>query len=460
MDHASIRQSTHGRHLQILVVGSGGREHALVWKLLQSPRVVQVYCAPGNAGTSLGDPTQGGPRPSGIDGRASNLAIEAHDVTGIVSAALRLDIDLVVIGPEAPLAAGLADALIDAGVRVFGPQLAPAQLEYSKAFSKQFMVRHHIPTAAAAIVSDAESARAWLRQNPGPVVVKASGLAAGKGVVVCDTTDEALAAVSALMVERVHGDAGATLLLEERLEGEEVSILAFCDGWVAAPMPPAQDHKRAYDGDKGPNTGGMGAYAPAPCVDEALMRRIDAEVLQPTLAGMRAEGYPFIGVLFAGLMLTAKGPKVLEYNCRFGDPETEALMLLLESDLPEILLACAEGRLVPDQLQWRAGSAVVVVLAAPGYPGSYPKGAEITGLDAASADPSVAVFHAGTRRVGAEIVTAGGRVLAVGAHAEDLARARDGAYRACDRIAFSGKQLRRDIGLRGLGPPSMAQRRD
>lgn len=461
MDHASHSEAHRSRRLQVLVVGSGGREHALVWKLLQSPRVARVMTAPGNAGTAASSAGDGphAAHPSGTDARASNLAIEAHDVAGLVSAALRLDIDLVVIGPEAPLAAGLADALIDAGVPVFGPQRAPAQLECSKAFAKQFMLRHHIPTAAAAIVDDVETARAWLAQHPGPVVVKASGLAAGKGVVVCDTTEEALAAVVSLMEERVYGDAGATLLLEERLEGEEVSILAFCDGHVAAPMPPAQDHKRAYEGDQGPNTGGMGAYAPALCVDAALMQRIEAEVLRPALVGMRAEGYPFIGVLFAGLMLTAKGPKVLEFNCRFGDPETEALMLLLDSDLLEILLACVQGRLEPQHIRWHTGSAVAVVLAAPGYPGSYPKGEVIAGLDVAGSDPAVAVFHAGTQRVGDDVVTAGGRVLAVTARDEDLALARDAAYRACDRIAFVGKQLRRDIGHRGLGPPGTAQRR-
>ncbi len=429
-----------GHHLQLLVVGSGGREHALAWKLAESPRVARVYVAPGNGGTD-------GPKDHG---RIQNLDIAARDSAGLVAAAQRLDIDLVIIGPEAALADGLVDMLSAEGIAAFGPRKVAAQLECSKAFAKEFMRRHGIPTANATIVESADQARAWIAAHPGPVVVKASGLAAGKGVFICETSEEAEIAVSQLMEQRLFADAGATVLLEERLVGEEISVLAFCDGRTALPMPAAQDHKRAFDGDLGPNTGGMGAFAPAPCADAETLRRIHHEILLPVISGMRAEAYPYVGILFAGVMLTADGPKVLEFNCRFGDPETEALLLLLESDLVEVIMACVDGRLRSDDVRWRNGSAATVVLASAGYPGTYGKGMSVAGLEQAAQIEGVHLFHAGTQRRSDDLVTAGGRVFAVSAVADTLADALARSYAACDRIRYDGKQLRRDIGARAL----------
>lgn len=417
--------------MRILVIGSGGREHALAWKLAQSPRAERVYVAPGNGGTAL---------------LAENVPIEATDIPGLVAFARRERIDLTVVGPEAPLVAGLVDAFAEAGLRAFGPSAAAARLEGSKAFAKRFMVEEGIPTAPAAIFRDYPEALAYLRKQPVPIVVKASGLAAGKGVLVCATREEAEDGLRRIMVERVFGPAGDEVLIETYLEGQEASLLAFSDGKTVIPMLPARDYKRVADGDRGPNTGGMGGYAPSihlppPGVQEALRR-----VLQPAVDGMRRRGTPYVGVLYAGLMLTPQGPFVLEFNCRFGDPETQVLLPLLESDLLEILLACTEGRLVPHLVRWRAGASATVVLAAEGYPGAIRTGDEIAGLEEAAQVPGCVLFHAGTRREGERLLTSGGRVLAVTATAPDLDTALERAYRAAGSIRFAGMHYRRDIG--------------
>ncbi len=428
--------------IKVLVVGSGAREHALCWKLAQSPRVAEIIVAPGNAGTVGGD--------RGGLAKVRNVALRPNELGAIVALASDEGVDLVLIGPEAPLGAGLVDALAAQGIHAFGPRRVAAQLECSKAFAKQFMQRHGIPTADAAIFEDLDEARQWLVDHDGPVVVKASGLAAGKGVVVADNREEADAALLRIMRDGIFGEAGETVLLEERMYGDEISVLAFCDGRTALPMPAAQDHKRIFEGDRGPNTGGMGAYAPTPLLDDAMLRRIHHEILLPVINGMRKEAYPYIGVLYAGIMLTETGPRVLEFNCRLGDPETEALMLLLDSDLAELLLACVEGRLRSDEVRWKTGAAATVVLASSGYPGSYAKGAAIEGIAQAEADADVRVFHGGTRWDGDTLRTAGGRVVAVSAYGVDLRDALAKAYVAADAISFDGKHLRRDIGWHAL----------
>ncbi len=417
--------------MRVLVVGGGGREHALAWKLAQSPRLTELIVAPGNAGTA-----------------AWNVPVDAADSAGLVRLAQARRAELVLIGPEAPLAAGLADALRAAGVRVFGPTQAAAQIEASKVFAKAFMLRHGLPTARYAAFTDFHEAIGHLLSVPYPVVIKASGLAAGKGVIVPDCADDAEAALRQIMLHREFGAAGDAVVIEERLEGEEVSLLAFTDGVTVRAMPPAQDHKRLLDGDHGPNTGGMGAYAPAPCAPPEMAQTLVETVLQPAVDGLRAEGRPFVGVLYAGLMLTAQGPRLLEYNARFGDPETQVLLPLLETDLLEVAAACAEGRLADVAVRWRPGAAAGVVLAAPGYPGAYPQGLPITGLETPLTD--AVVFHAGTRLSEAGPVTAGGRVLAVTGWGPTLRAAVDRAYAGAERIQFAGAQYRRDIGWRAL----------
>jgi len=422
--------------MQILVVGSGGREHALAWKLMQSPKVAQVFVAPGNGGT--GAFTQ-------------NVDIAVTDTAGLLDFARRRAIDLTVIGPEVPLVNGIVDTFQKAGLRAFGPSAAAARLEGSKAFAKEFMVAESIPTAPAQIFDDYEAARSALAQHTGPIVVKASGLAAGKGVILCDTPEAAQTALHQMMVERVFGGAGDRVLLEALLEGEETSLLAFTDGTAVVPMLPARDYKRALDGDQGLNTGGMGGYAPSPSLTEEMIEAVTAGVLQPTVDGMRRRGTPFVGILYAGLMLTAEGPQVLEFNARFGDPETQLLLPLLESDLVDIMLACVEGRLSPNDVRWRSACSVGVVLASGGYPGSYAKGKVITGLEEAAkiaAGDAGMIFHAGTRRQDNQIVTAGGRVLAVVATAADREAARNRAYEAVSKIHFEGMQVRTDIAAR------------
>jgi len=416
--------------INVLIIGSGGREHALAWKIAQSPRVGKIYIAPGNGGTAE----------VGIN---VPLGIEAVDE--LVKFALDKNIGLVVVGPEAPLAAGVVDRCQEAGLVAFGPTQQAARLEYSKAFAKAFMADHHIPTAVSRTYWALEPALAHLAQNPGPVVIKASGLAAGKGVIVCDSLEEAQEALKQMFVERTFGTAADEVLIEERLRGSELSLLAFCDGKTAVPMPPARDHKRAYDGDQGPNTGGMGAYAPPADVDQALVDQIMTQVIYPAVEGMAAAGSPYQGVLYAGMMLTKDGPKVLEFNCRFGDPETEVILPLLDGDLLEIMLACTAGELQEQMVQKREGACATVVMAAPGYPGPYPKSLPISGLESIT-DPAILVFQAGTDEQDGRLVTSGGRVLAVSGLGEDLETAFERAYAGVERIHFEGAHYRTDIG--------------
>jgi phosphoribosylamine--glycine ligase/phosphoribosylaminoimidazole synthetase len=424
---------------RILVVGSGGREHTLAWKLAQSPHVAHVFVAPGNGGTDS---------PSGLP--ISSVPIPASDIPGLVRFAQEQAMDLTVVGPEAPLVDGLVDALQAAGRRAFGPTAAAAMLEGSKAFAKRFMEENGIPTARGAIFTSPEEARAYLHRVGAPIVVKASGLAAGKGVIVCQTLEEAEDAFQRIMVDRIFGSAGDQVVIEEYLTGQEASLLCFTDGRTVVPMVPAQDHKAVYDGDRGPNTGGMGCYAPAPVMPPALVQEVTETILRPAVEGMRRRGTPYIGVLYAGLMLTAHGPRVLEFNCRFGDPEAQVILPLLETDLLEILEACLDGRLEQVEVRWREGFAACIVMASGGYPDHYEKGKEIHGLEEAASDPAVMLFHAGTRCVDGRYLTDGGRVLAVTATASTLPGALYRAYRAVERIHFEGCHYRRDIG-RGFG---------
>jgi phosphoribosylamine--glycine ligase len=428
--------------LTLLLIGSGGREHALAWALARSPRVAQVYIAPGNAGTEW---------PAAAEmAAATNVALSADDAPALLAFARERRVDLTVVGPEAPLAAGVVDLFQAAGLPIFGPSRAAARLEASKSFAKDFMRACAIPTGGYATFTDYESARRYLT-GTGPVVVKADGLAAGKGVLICDDEEAAQAALRQVMLAREFGAAGDTVVVEERLSGPEVSVLAFSDGRTVALMPPARDHKRVYDGDRGPNTGGMGAFAPPPDVGAALVDEIRRTVLQPAVDGMAARGTPYVGVLYAGMMLTAAGPRVLEFNCRFGDPETQAILPLLDSDLAEIMLACVEGRLDQIEVRWQRGACATVVLASEGYPGAYPKGRPISGLDGAAGRAAVAVFHAGTARQDGRVVTAGGRVLAVSATGDDLPAALSRAYAGVECIHFEGMHYRKDIGRRGRG---------
>lgn len=420
--------------LSVLLVGSGGREHALAWKLAQSSKVDEIFIAPGNAGTAV---------------HGTNIPIPADDIDTLLTFAQENAIDLTVVGPEAPLAAGIVDTFQEAGLRIFGPTQAAAQLEASKAFAKAFMEQVGIPTAKAQIFTTYGKAmtaldNVWAQDDAAGVVIKASGLAAGKGVIVCNTLAEAKAALRHILQDRTFGAAGDSVLIEERLTGPEVSLLAFCDGKTAVPLIPARDHKRAYDHDAGPNTGGMGAFAPPPDVDAALVAHIMNTVIQPTVAAMAQRGTPYVGVLYAGLMLTSNGPMVLEFNCRFGDPETQVVLPMLDGDLAEIMLACIDGSLSPDMVRIKPGAAATVVMASPGYPGSYPKGLPITGLDAVPADATV--FHAGTKVTDNQIVTSGGRVLAVSALGDDMATAVSRAYAGVAQIHFEGAHFRTDIG--------------
>ncbi len=444
--------------MRILVVGSGGREHALAWKLAQSPHVTAepdsaVFVAPGNGGTA-------GPAP------LANVSIAADDTAALVKFARENAVDLVVVGPEVPLVAGLVDALQTAGVRAFGPAAAAAQLEGSKSFAKRFMTEEGIPTAPAVAFTDYDAALAYLRQLDGPCVVKADGLAAGKGVLVCDTRAEGEAALRQIMVERAFGAAGDQALIETRLDGEETSLLAFCDGTAVVPLLPARDYKRALDGDAGLNTGGMGGYCPAPHLTPELVGEMTRRVLQPVVDGMRRRGTPYVGVLYAGLMLTAQGPRVLEFNCRFGDPETQLLLPLLDTDLVDIMLACIEGRLRELPIAWKPLASVGVVLTSGGYPGEYAKGkvialtsspspagrgetkreSRISGsVDQRGSDGNVILFHAGTKLQGDALVTSGGRVLVAVAVAPDISAARARAYAAVKHVHFEGMQYRTDI---------------
>ena len=421
--------------MKILVIGGGGREHALVWKLAQSRRVTKIFCAPGNAG---------------IAEQAECVPIAATDVAALTAFAVERQIDFTVVGPEAPLCAGIVDALAARGRRAFGPSRQAAQLEGSKVFAKRFLLKYGIPTARMEVFTEVGPALECVRRWGAPVVVKADGLAAGKGVIVAQAVAEAEQAVVNILEKKVFGAAGRQVIIEECLTGPEASVMAFVDGQTYRLMSPAQDHKRVSDGDTGPNTGGMGAYSPTPAVAPALEKTI-RDIFDRTLAGLREEGMDYRGVLYAGLMLTPTGPQVLEFNCRFGDPETQAVLPRLEGDLLDVLEATAAGRLTEAQLTWTRDTAVCVVLAAGGYPGDYVKGQPIRGLKEAGQLAKVCVFHAGTKRNAAgEIVTDGGRVLGVTALGTDLAGAVRQAYAAVERIHFDGMQYRRDIAARGL----------
>jgi phosphoribosylamine--glycine ligase len=418
----------------VLLIGGGGREHALAWKLKQSPLLDTLYCAPGNAG---------------IAAVTEIVALDIGDHAAVARFCKEKDIGLVVIGPEAPLVASLADDLERHGIKVFGPSRAAAQLEGSKGFTKDLCARAGIPTAAYARFSDAASAKTYLARQSLPIVVKADGLAAGKGVTIAETREEAEAAIDACF-SGAFGDAGAELVIEEFLRGEEASFFALVDGRCALPLATAQDHKRAYDGDQGPNTGGMGAYSPAPIMTPDLCARVMEEIIEPTVRAMAEAGTPFKGVLYAGLMIEDGAPKLIEYNVRFGDPECQALMMRLNSDLLRALLATAEGRLDGVVLEWSNDPALCVVMAAKGYPGAYAKGSEIKDLDAAARDPGVQIFHAGTRREGRRILADGGRVLGVTATGHGIGEAQARAYAAVNKIDWPEGFCRRDIGWRAI----------
>ncbi|MFZ5595408.1 MAG: phosphoribosylamine--glycine ligase [Bacillota bacterium] len=419
--------------MKVLVVGGGGREHALCWKLANSPRVSKVYCAPGNAG---------------ISGIARCVGIEATDINGLVKFAVGEKIDLTVVGPEDPLTRGLVDELEKRGLRAFGPRAAAAAIEGSKVLAKDIMSRHGIPTGKYAVFNDPVRAGDYVREIKSPCVIKADGLAAGKGVIVAGTEEEALDAIRLIMSERAFGGAGDRIIVEELLTGEEVSVLAFTDGRTVAPMPPAQDHKQVFDGDRGPNTGGMGAYTPAPLLAGDAYNKVVEEILYPTVRAMASEGRPYKGVLYAGLMMTEKGPMVLEFNVRFGDPEAQPLLMMLKTDLVDIMEAVIDNRLSGIKVEWNEGASVCVVMASGGYPGHYEKGIEISGLD--DVPEGVTVFHAGTSLDGGKVVATGGRVLGVTAAGPDIPAAIDLAYKGVKAINFKGMHYRTDIGGKAM----------
>jgi phosphoribosylamine--glycine ligase len=426
--------------MNVLVVGKGGREHALVWKLAQSPRVERVYCAPGNAGT-------------GQDG--VNVAVEPNDFDGLLKLAKREKVGLTVIGPEDPLAAGVVDAFQREGLRVFGPTRPAAQLEASKVFAKTLMRDADVPTAEFRVFDHPDPARHYIETREYPVVVKADGLAAGKGVIVCDTTEQALAAIERIMVREEFGRAaGRQVVVEKKLEGEELSVMALVAGRAIFPLAPAQDHKRAFDGDTGPNTGGMGAYSPAPVATPELLQEIESGALVPTVHAMKRRRTPFRGVLYAGVIATNQGPRILEYNCRFGDPETQPLLMRLRTDLLDLLDAAVDERLdeFEGKLEWDPRPAVCVVMASGGYPGPYEKGLVVRGLAEAARLPDVKVFHAGTRLDGDRVLTDGGRVLGVTALGDTLADAQRRAYEAVACINFPHAFYRHDIAAKALAP--------
>jgi len=421
--------------VKVLLVGGGGREHALAWKLAQSPLLTRLIAAPGNPG---------------IARHAECIPIKDVAVDEQVALARRERVDLVVIGPEMPLSLGLADRLAEAGIAVFGPSQAAARIESSKAFAKDLMARYGIPTARFETFQEAASARRFCRTLGAPLVVKTDGLAAGKGAIVCRTLDEADAAIGLCLDAKSFGAAGATVVIEEFMEGEEASFFVLTDGAAALPLESAQDHKTIFDDDRGPNTGGMGAYSPAPVVDEAMFRRVMEEIVTPTIAAMAKEGAPYTGVLYVGLMIDRRGPRVVEFNCRFGDPECQAILPRLDEDLLPLFDAVARGRTLPSRLRWRADSSVCVVMASHGYPAAARGGDEIAGLDAPGGLGDVNVFHAGTAWREGRVVTAGGRVIGVQALGPDIRTAIARAYAGVERIHFAGMQFRRDIGRRAV----------
>ncbi len=421
--------------MNVLVVGGGGREHALVWKLAQSAEVEHVFAAPGSPGIAR-------------QGQCVSIAVDDFDA--LIAFAQEREVGLTVVGPEVPLAKGIVDRFAEAGLLAFGPTAAAARLEGSKAFAKAFMKRHGIPSAEYEEFTDADAAVSYVKEKGAPIVIKADGLAAGKGVTVAQNVDMAIEAIRHAMVDGVFGEAGNKVIVEECLVGEEASILAFTDGSTVAPMAPSQDHKAVFDGDQGPNTGGMGAYSPAPVVSDALFDEIRERVLLPCVRGMAQEGAPYIGVLYAGLMITEEGPKVIEFNCRFGDPETQVVLPRMKSDILPALLACCNGTLDQVDIAWDDSACVAVVMASGGYPGAYEKGKAITGIDAAESERGVVVFHAGTKESDGRLATAGGRVLNVTACDVDIAAAIEKAYRGVAKIAFEGAHFRKDIGKKAL----------
>ncbi len=429
--------------MRILVIGSGGREHALVWKLAQSPRADELWCAPGNAGIARETLAR--------NGRLIECpAIGSDDLTGLLSFAQAKAVDLAIVGPDNPLAAGIVDLFQKSGLLIWGPNQKAAQFEASKAFAQTFMERHGIPTARSGVFSEPKPAKAFAASMDGCCAVKADGLALGKGVLMCSSVAEADTAITQILIDRSFGAAGQHIVIQEFLEGTEISIHALCDGKTAKLFPTSQDHKRALDGDAGLNTGGMGAYSPTPFLNESQLDLVREKILTPWLAGCAAEGIDFRGILYPGLMLTKSGPKVLEFNARFGDPEAQVYLSRLTDDLVDLLEASASGTLGAQELKWRPESAVCVVMASQGYPGNYDKGKVIHGLEAAGSMPNVKVFHAGTRQESGEIVTSGGRVLGVTAWAADLASSRTGAYAAVESVRFEGAHWRTDIGSKGL----------
>jgi phosphoribosylamine--glycine ligase len=421
--------------MKILVVGGGGREHALVWKIAQSSKVSKVYCAPGNAG---------------ISEQATIIPIHAKDLNGLLEFALKEKIDLTVVGPEDPLTRGIVDLFESKGLLIFGARKKAAEIEGSKAFAKEMMKKYHIPTAFYEIFDNRNEAVKYIRNQGAPIVVKADGLAAGKGVIVCKTVEEAIRSVDQIMVEKVFGNAGNRVVVEEYLVGEEASYIAFTDGKTILPMASSQDHKPILDGDQGPNTGGMGAYSPAPVVTEEVHEKIMEKILRPIIYGMGEEGRPYQGVLYAGLMIHEGHPKVLEFNARFGDPETQPVLMRMKGDMVPILEACMQGTLSRHKIEWDNRASVCVVMASKGYPGSYEKGKVIEGLKEVSRMDGVSVFHAGTSLKEGQIVTSGGRVLGVTALGEDIPRAIERTYQAVKKISWEGVYYRTDIGYKAL----------
>ena len=421
--------------MKVLVVGGGGREHALVWKIAQSPKVSKVYCAPGNAG---------------ISEQATILPIKANDLNGLLEFALKERVDLTVVGPEEPLTKGIVDLFESKGLSIFGSSKKAAEIEGSKAFAKEMMKKYHIPTGSYEIFGDAKEAKNYIRKQGAPIVVKADGLAAGKGVIVCNTVEEAIQWVERIMVEKIFGEAGNRVVIEEYLVGEEASYIAFTDGKAILPMASSQDHKPIFDGDRGPNTGGMGAYSPAPVVTDQIHERIHEKILRPIIQGMGEEGRPYKGVLYAGLMIHEGHPRVLEFNARFGDPENQPVLMRMKGDIIPILEACIKGDLAECKIEWDSRAAVCVVMASKGYPGDYEKGKPISGLKEVSRMEDVFVFHAGTALKDSQMVTYGGRVLGVTGLGKDIPKAIDRTYQAVKKIHWNGVHYRTDIGQKAL----------